>query len=458
MFVVLSAFIFQAIILPPPKIPSTPGGPPTTPRIKLRDGRYLVYKEYGVPQEIAKYKAIFIHSFDDSNYEALLITSATSTPLKTPRIKLRDGGYLVYKEYGVPKEIAKYKAIFIHSFDSSKYEAALITSPMLLEDLGVYLVSFDRPGYGESDPHSNCSVKGIALDIEELADQLGLGSKFYVIGYSMGGVALLAPGINYWWPGLPANLTKEVFTQQLPWDQLALEVAHYYPWLVYWWNSQTLFPRLSIIDGKYNWSQQDLEIYSKIDQEQLHEAYAVQQGVYESLDRDIIIWCQNWEFDPIDLKNPFPNAEGHVHLWQGVQDGQVSVTLQRYIVEKLPWIKYHELQDFGHLFPYADGFKDSFRGLTNIVGPDDDSVHNVAIGLMLLDDSVAILNMFSRFVDDVWEEQHKRLQKEKEVRKLEEKKRPEREVLRKSMHVSPRPAESSTEVLLEELKGVFGVF
>jgi pimeloyl-ACP methyl ester carboxylesterase len=53
--------------------------------------------------------------------------------------------------------------------------------------LGVYIVSFDRPGYGESDPDPNRTLKSIALDIEELADQLGLGSKFYVTGYSMGG-------------------------------------------------------------------------------------------------------------------------------------------------------------------------------------------------------------------------------------------------------------------------------
>lgn len=57
----------------------------------------------------------------------------------------------------------------------------------VLEDLGAYIVSFDRPGYGESDPDPKRTRKSLALDIEELGDQLGLGSKFYVIGYSMGG-------------------------------------------------------------------------------------------------------------------------------------------------------------------------------------------------------------------------------------------------------------------------------
>lgn len=62
-----------------------------------------------------------------------------------------------------------------------------ISSQEFIQELGVYVVGFDKPGYGESDPHPNRTVKSLALDIEELGDQLGLGSKFYVIGNSMGG-------------------------------------------------------------------------------------------------------------------------------------------------------------------------------------------------------------------------------------------------------------------------------
>lgn len=49
------------------------------------------------------------------------------------------------------------------------------------------MVSFDRPGYGESDPHPGRTEDSIAFDIEGLADGLQLGPKFYLIGYSMGG-------------------------------------------------------------------------------------------------------------------------------------------------------------------------------------------------------------------------------------------------------------------------------
>lgn len=85
------------------------------------------------------------------------------------------------------------------------------------------------------------------------------------------------------------------------------------------------------------------------------QKYAKQQGEFESFHRSMMIGFGNWEFDPMDLKNPFPTNEGSVHLWQGDEDRLVPVKLQRYIVGKLPWIHYHELAGAGHLFPHAEG-------------------------------------------------------------------------------------------------------
>lgn len=62
-----------------------------------------------------------------------------------------------------------------------------IRSQKVVEELGLYIVSFDRPGYGESDPDPTRTLKSMALDIEELADQLQLGDRFYLVGFSMGG-------------------------------------------------------------------------------------------------------------------------------------------------------------------------------------------------------------------------------------------------------------------------------
>ncbi|XP_055830966.1 uncharacterized protein LOC129899993 isoform X3 [Solanum dulcamara] len=275
-----------------------------------------------------------------------------------PRIKLRDGRHLAYKEHGVPKEKAKYKDT--------------------LEELGAYVVSFDRPGYGESDPLPERTIQTTALDMEELADQLGLGPKFYVMGFSMGGhsvwgclkyipnrlagAALVAPVVNYWWPSFPDNLSTEGYNLQLPQDQWALRVAHYAPWLVYWWNTQKWFPCNSVISGKPKMSPPDLEVVSRsakhASQMQKLKEYAVKQGVFESLHRDMMVGFGKWDFDPMDLKNLFPNGEGSVHLWHGDEDWVVPVILQRYVAERLPWIHFHEIPNVGHLLMHDPAMKE----------------------------------------------------------------------------------------------------
>ncbi|KAG2324206.1 hypothetical protein Bca52824_006934 [Brassica carinata] len=44
------------------KLCGSPGGPPiTSPRIKLREGSHLAYKEHGLPREKSRSIVIFIH-------------------------------------------------------------------------------------------------------------------------------------------------------------------------------------------------------------------------------------------------------------------------------------------------------------------------------------------------------------------------------------------------------------
>ncbi|CAH1434915.1 unnamed protein product [Lactuca virosa] len=310
--------------------------------------------------------------------EPIKLGSPDGLPITTSRIKLRDGRHLSYKEYGVPKEVAKYKIIYVHGFDSVKHYAVIATSasPDLIQDLGVYIVSFDRPGYGESDPDPKRTLKSLALDIEELGDQLELGSKFYVVGFSMGGqviwsclkyiphrlagATLIAPVVNYWWPRLPSKLSQEAYSKQFIQDQWSLRVAHHLPSLTYWWNTQKLFPSLTVIaHSPYILSRQDKELVPKFTAGRAAvEGQVRQQGEYESVHRDLNIGFGTWEFDPMEIENPFPNNEGSVHIWMGDEDILVPVTLQRYIAQQLPWIKYHEITGAGHMFPYADGISD----------------------------------------------------------------------------------------------------
>lgn len=89
------------------------------------------------------------------------------------------------------------------------------------------------------------------------------------------------------------------------------------------------------------------------------QAQVRQQGEFESLYRDLALAFGRWEFDPTEVRNPFAEGEGSVHLWQGDEDLLVPASLQREIARRLPWIQYHEVAGAGHMFPFADGIADS---------------------------------------------------------------------------------------------------
>lgn len=56
----------------------------------------------------------------------------------------------------------------------------------MLEEFGVHLLTYDLPGFGESDPHPGRNLETSALDMSHLASALGINDKFWIVGYSSG--------------------------------------------------------------------------------------------------------------------------------------------------------------------------------------------------------------------------------------------------------------------------------
>lgn len=291
-------------------------------------------------------------------------------PITSPRIRLSDGRLLAYKEQGVPKNKSNYKIIIIHGFGSSK-DMNFLVPQEFIDELGIYFLLYDRAGYGESDPNPTRSVKSEALDIQELADQLQIGSKFYVIGVSMGsystwsclkyipdrlaGVAFVVPVVNYWWPSIPQNLIRKDYRKRLV--SCALLLANYAPGLLYWWATRKWLPSTSVMKrNPVFFNSRDVDVlkttkgFPMLTPDKLR-----QKGVFDTLRDDFAVAYSNWEFDPTELSNPFPWNQSHVHIWQGYEDKVVPFQLQRYVSSKLPWIKYHEVPDGGHLIVHYNG-------------------------------------------------------------------------------------------------------
>lgn len=294
-------------------------------------------------------------------------SSASSKESSCGRIKLSDGRLLAYKERGVPKSEASYRVVIVHGFASNK-EMNFMASQKLMDELGIYLLQFDRAGYGESDPNQKRSLKSEASDIEELADQLQLGSKFYIVGVSVGayptwscvkniperlaGVALVVPFINYRWPSLPYDLIQDDYRKKL--SKFMVWIARHTPGLLHWWLTQKMFPSSSVLDRNAKFfSTKDLEVLKNTPGYQLlNKSKLKEEPIFHSLCKDFIVAFGKWDFDPLSLTNPFAGSERHLHIWQGYEDKVVPVELQRYVSTRLPWIKYREVPDGGHLLVY----------------------------------------------------------------------------------------------------------
>lgn len=101
-------------------------------------------------------------------------------------VRMPDGRRLACEEYGEPDGDPVF---FLHGTPGSRLGPR--PRAMVLYQLGVRLIAFDRPGYGQSDPKPGRTVADVAADVSALADALEL-DQFAVIGRSGGAPHALA--------------------------------------------------------------------------------------------------------------------------------------------------------------------------------------------------------------------------------------------------------------------------
>ncbi|EPS63503.1 hypothetical protein M569_11281, partial [Genlisea aurea] len=112
----------------------------------------------------------------------------TIHPPNATLIHLPDGRRLAYLENGVPSDQARYTLIVPHSFLSSRLAGIPGIKGSLLEEFGVRLVTYDLPGFGESDPHPGRTLETSAVDLLHLSVAVNIVGKFWIVGYSSGSI------------------------------------------------------------------------------------------------------------------------------------------------------------------------------------------------------------------------------------------------------------------------------
>jgi pimeloyl-ACP methyl ester carboxylesterase len=109
----------------------------------------------------------------------------SSEPPIDGTIVLPDGRTAAYAEWGIPDG----RPVFLlHGMPGSRL---LCPDVAVTVDSGVRLISFDRPGYGGSEPRPDRRIGDGAHDMAAIADSLGI-ERYAVVGWSSGGPYALA--------------------------------------------------------------------------------------------------------------------------------------------------------------------------------------------------------------------------------------------------------------------------
>jgi pimeloyl-ACP methyl ester carboxylesterase len=105
-----------------------------------------------------------------------------------PSIRANDGRDLMYEEWGDPEGVPVFA---LHGTPGCRLNRP--PEEDKVQAAGIRLVTYDRPGYGQSDRRHGRQVVDCVSDVEALADSLGI-HRFAVTGGSGGGPHALAVG------------------------------------------------------------------------------------------------------------------------------------------------------------------------------------------------------------------------------------------------------------------------
>ncbi|MGW4468349.1 alpha/beta fold hydrolase [Nonomuraea sp. NPDC004354] len=265
-------------------------------------------------------------------------------------LTLADGRRIGYAVFGDP---AGRSCLLVHGYGSSRWVAGWALSDTVLRRHGLRVVSVDRPGYGRSTAAPGAGFPGWADDAAALAGHLGL-DRVATIGVSMGAGPVLALAAKR--PDLVTSTT--ILGGMAPVDG----VGRWAPDSradAFYWRLARRAPRLlrrlcslaattmsagargdaDRLVGRVERSliPADLRVFRRLLADGGDAAKAAfVADVKESCGQggaamagDLLDYLRPWGFDPAGVRGP-------VHLWHGLEDPKVPVTLARRLADRLP--------------------------------------------------------------------------------------------------------------------------
>ncbi len=268
---------------------------------------------------------------------------------------LNDGRRLGFAEFGA--SIGR-PVFHFHGAASSRLEHP--SSESALQQMGIRLITVDRPGHGLSDFQPHRRLVDWPQDVLQLADHLGI-DEFYVEGYSSGGpYALACAGLL-----LQRTLAGAVFGCVAPmnrpgafrgmpfFNQVLARSARRFPGLT------QLVRRLMRRMVVGNFEETTRRLMSTIPESDKAALYLPQNfEIFTSSVRegfrtgsrgvalDDILVNRPWGFDLMGIKP-------RIDLWHGEADVNVPVHAARYLQEKLPHARLTLFQGKGHFYLFT---------------------------------------------------------------------------------------------------------
>ncbi|PZF80105.1 alpha/beta fold hydrolase [Jiangella anatolica] len=246
-------------------------------------------------------------------------------------IETADGRVLAVEEWGEPGGVP---VVYAHGTPMSRL--ARHPDDALFTGLGIRLITFDRPGFGESTPRPGRRVVDVADDIATIADHLGLG-RFPVFGVSGGGPHALAFAAVH-----PGRVTRvATLASTAPCDAPGLD------WTAGMMEDNrrsaaaALRGRAALAAHLASTESADLrellpaaeqEVLARPDvQRMLSAAYAeaLRPGLDGWVDDELALYGLPWGFDPATISVP-------VSLWHGELDTVVPVAHSVWLAGRIP--------------------------------------------------------------------------------------------------------------------------
>ena len=264
-------------------------------------------------------------------------------------VTMADGRELAYEEYGDP---AGTPVLSFHGGLSSRLDAAPAHEAAL--ELGVRIVSPDRPGIGRSTFQPGRRLLDWPDDVATLTDALSI-DRFAVMGWSCGGpyaavcgarlrervttVGLLSSAVPFELVGTTKGLARD--------DRMLLLLVRWAPWLA------SLLLRVSIADATETRLYREMRrTFPAVDRAALAERGSVSDAVAfvkESMRQgtagclqDYRVFGDPWGFDLGEVTAP-------VHIWEGSEDTTGPPEYRELLRRHLPRAQVTVVPGEGHL-------------------------------------------------------------------------------------------------------------